>query len=115
MKKVDKTQHKRLEKGIVKALILVCEQAKYDIAGFAWLTHTVDYSNFPASLCIICVFEQQSDIIFAQNSGLKSRLIDHIVEELQDVDITLSNALKNPETMISFDSEDNGATKRYLS
>ncbi|MFT5282050.1 MAG: hypothetical protein ACI94Z_000877, partial [Yoonia sp.] len=40
---------KKLEGNLVRALTSACEQAKVEVSGFEWLTHTTDYSNFPNS------------------------------------------------------------------
>ena len=55
MKKTDKA----LENTIVKVLTHVCEQSLKEINGFQWLTHLVNYKDFPRSLTVICIFETQ--------------------------------------------------------
>lgn len=47
---------KKLDNAIRNALIDVCKQAQRSFEGFQWLTHSVNYDNFPNSLKIICVF-----------------------------------------------------------
>jgi len=46
MRKTDKKRDNTLR----LALTEVCDIALKDIAGFQWLTHCVNYSNFPQSL-----------------------------------------------------------------
>ncbi|MGK0307021.1 MAG: hypothetical protein ACI8UG_002783, partial [Gammaproteobacteria bacterium] len=41
---------KKLDNNVIKALTIVCENAKQDIVGFEWLTHSANYANFPGSL-----------------------------------------------------------------
>ena len=53
---------KKLDNNICKALTVACESALHDFDGFSWLTHRVDYTNFPASLMITCVFETEDNI-----------------------------------------------------
>lgn len=74
---------KKMERAIVQALTKVCEQAKPKVAGFSWLTHEVDYQNFPESLQVTLVFtEQVSDTELLQ--GLK-RLATEIQWALEPV------------------------------
>ena len=56
-----KSTVKKLDENTIKALTKVCEIGKQKVKGFDWLTHRADYSNFPSSLVITCVFitEQQ--------------------------------------------------------
>jgi len=49
MRKTDK----KLDNQLIKLLTEVCETALEDFSGFQWLTHIVDYSNFPKSLKVI--------------------------------------------------------------
>ena len=53
MKKTDK----KMDNHIRRVLTDVCETSLKDINGFAWLTHTVNYAQFPQSLKVICVFD----------------------------------------------------------
>jgi len=53
MKKTDK----KMDNHIRRVLTDVCETSLTDISGFAWLTHTVNYAQFPQSLKVICVFD----------------------------------------------------------
>ena len=48
---------KKTEKTLIAALKEACEQLLEEVEGFNWLTHFCDYSNFPASLSIVCVFD----------------------------------------------------------
>jgi hypothetical protein len=73
---------KKLDATVVKALKLVCEQAKADIHGFAWITHTADFDNFLSSLRIVCVFDTQGSLDHAHKTGQKNALINHIFDEL---------------------------------
>ena len=53
---------KKLDNNVVKALTIACEIAKQEIVGFEWLTHSANYSNFPASLVITCVLDNQQSL-----------------------------------------------------
>lgn len=50
---------KKMENQIIRQLTEVCEAMKPRLSGFIWLTHTVDYQRFPASLTVTLVFDEQ--------------------------------------------------------
>lgn len=83
---------------IVSCLTDVCESAKIDFPGFQWLTHLVDYQRFPQSLQVICVFENEDQLL----SSNKEALQQNIKEALLSIDIVLLH----PKRQISFDSEE---------
>ena len=110
IKPMNKTT-KKLDNNVIKALTLVCDSAKEDIDGFVWLTHTADYSRFPGSLRVICVFATDTQLVAEQAQGADQRLI-------QDVQQTLFKAgvlLKNAKHHVAFDTEESGAEARWLS
>lgn len=98
MRKTDKT----LENTIVKVLTQVCEQSLKEINGFQWLTHLVNYKDFPRSLTIICVFDTQDRLANLSTSLMQKNLQGLIVEQLNASGIRLPNPLKQ----IKFDSEE---------
>lgn len=66
MRKTDK----KIDNNIIKALSDACEIAIDEFFGFKWLTHLVDYSAFPKSLKIICVFDTDNNLNnFMANDG----------------------------------------------
>ena len=99
MKKSDK----KIENSIKAALTNVCEQALDTTRGFKWITHFVNYNNFPGSLSILCVFETDEDLLTAQQSKAGACLRKHIHEELASHGINI----KNINSAIKFDIEDN--------
>lgn len=58
MRKTDK----KLDNQIRKILTDICETRLKDVIGFQWITHVVNYSDFPESLKIICVFDTKDNI-----------------------------------------------------
>ncbi|RUO79969.1 hypothetical protein CWI84_08390 [Idiomarina tyrosinivorans] len=50
---------KKMENQIIQRLTDVCETMKPQLSGFIWLTHTVDYQRFPASLTVTLVFNEE--------------------------------------------------------
>lgn len=102
---------KKLDNNVIKALTIVCEAAKAQIDGFVWLTHTADYSRFPGSLKVICVFSTDAQIAVAQSQGADQRLIQDIQQTLFKYGVLLKNAKHH----VTFDSEESGAEVRWLS
>jgi len=114
MKKTDKA----LEKVLIAALTRVCEQALATFDGFQWLTHQVNFNDYPRSLKVICVFETRAQVTALLASPLQTfqsqsqdvsqpksdRLVlsDLILDELYHVEINLNDR----RTQIKFDSEE---------
>lgn len=99
--KLNKTT-KKIDDNICKALTEACESLKNDIEGFLWLTHRVNYTNFPSSLIVTCVFESNNDIENLINSELDLVFRHCIQKQLLKVGVVLNNAKNN----IQFDSEE---------
>ncbi|MFA3790347.1 Fis family transcriptional regulator [Aliiglaciecola sp. SL4] len=97
-----KSTVKKLDENTIKALTNVCETAKQKIAGFDWLTHTADYSNFPSSLVITCVFQTEQHLKDAQSQQQDAFLRKLIQQQLLNVGIVL----KKPKQNVFFDSEE---------
>lgn len=93
---------KKLDNNVVKALTLACEFAKENISGFEWLTHTANYSNFPASLVITCVFDDNQALRQAQNEKRDVEIRKLIQNQLLKVGILLKDARRH----ICFDTEE---------
>ncbi|MBC7006102.1 Fis family transcriptional regulator [Photobacterium sp. BZF1] len=53
---------KKVSNLIREVLTEVCEDTLKGYDGFLWVTHTVNFSSFPQSLKIVCVFETNQDI-----------------------------------------------------
>lgn len=94
---------KKIDNNLCKVLTNVCEDVKDDLQGFQWLTHTVNYANFPASLKIICVFSTNADIAQLTTSKQDLRLQGLLSQALNAVDVKLKNISKQ----VKFDSEEN--------
>jgi len=98
MKKTDKA----LENTIVKVLTNVCEESLKEINGFQWLTHLVNYKDFPRSLTVICIFETQDHLVKLLNSPQHEHLMNSIIDQLSAAGIQLPKKHKH----IKFDSEE---------
>jgi hypothetical protein len=93
---------KKLDNNVVKALTVVCEIFKAKRVGFEWLTHTVDYSNFPASLVVTCVFDTNDGLKKAQESQLDVDIRQQIQKQLLKVGVLLKDAKRH----VCFDTEE---------
>jgi len=94
---------KKIDNNLRKVLTDVCEEAKDEFQGFQWLTHTVNYANFPASLKLTCVFETNADIAQLTASKQEQRLYELLTQALNAVGVKLKNINKQ----VRFDSEEN--------
>lgn len=97
-----KSTVKKLDDNVIKALTIVCEEAKQKIAGFDWLTHKADYSNFPGSLAVTCVFLTEQQLSQAINEKQDTYLRKAIHKQLLKAGILL----KDPRRNVFFDSEE---------
>jgi len=96
---------KKTESAIVKALNDVCETLKDKYSGFSWLTHFVDYSNFPQSLKIVFVFDTKSSLEKAKNEALFKTIFALTESHLKRESVTI----KRIDKTVFFDTEEMGA------
>ncbi|GAA6205708.1 MULTISPECIES: Fis family transcriptional regulator [Thalassotalea] len=99
--KLTKTTQK-LDNNICKALTIACENSLHKIAGFSWLTHRANYTNFPASLIVTCVFETENDIEEMKAKNLATAFQQDIQKQLLKIGVIV----KNVNQCIHFDSEE---------
>ncbi|WP_295893899.1 Fis family transcriptional regulator [uncultured Vibrio sp.] len=97
MRKTDK----KIDNQIRESLTLVCDDALNQIEGFQWLTHTVNYSNFPSSLKIVGVFDTDTQLESFQASEQKQWFSALVSKRLNTINITFKNIDKH----ILFDTE----------
>lgn len=64
-------------------LTRVCDVALETIPGFVWITHFVNYSNFPDSLVIVSVFATDADLQRARDTQHDLQLDALIRKELR--------------------------------
>lgn len=69
--------------------------------GFMWLTHFVNYHNFPSSLSIVCIFDTNEQLSKANDAELRAI----IKEKLMSIDIKIKDIRQH----VRFDSEENCA------
>jgi len=99
--KLNKTT-KKIDDNVCKALTIVCEDAKDHIDGFAWLTHRANYTNFPASLIVTCIFDIDDEVKTLIDSKQDEQLINSIQNQLLKVGIVIKTIRHN----VHFDSEE---------
>jgi len=97
MKKTDK----KIDKQICQALTKACEMAKDEVPGFQWLTHLVNYNQFPESLSVICVFDTKAELEQARQLKKDQLIVGFIKSELEQINIRFKEINRH----ISFDTE----------
>ena len=94
--------HKKIDNQICKALAKVCETAKLEVQGFQWLTHFIDYNQFPDSLSIICIFGTNAELEQARQE-MKDQVIYKLIKsELKQININFKDISRH----ILFDTEE---------
>ncbi len=86
MRKTDK----KIENAIREALTDVCNIALKKVPGFKWITHRVNYNNFPSSLVITCVFDNDETLHATQQSEYGKYLLQIIQQQLAAYKINVS-------------------------
>jgi|TARA_B110000093_G_C12688029_1_gene292915 hypothetical protein len=99
--KLNKTT-KKIDDNICKALTIVCESEKTNIDGFIWLTHRANYTNFPASLIVTCVFDIDAEVKALPDNKQGEKLMNSIQKQLLKVGVVAKNIRQN----VHFDSEE---------
>ncbi|MDC8830275.1 Fis family transcriptional regulator [Alteromonas gilva] len=94
MKKTDRKRDNVLRETLTE----VCEAALERYPGFVWLTHFANYSEFPDSLSVWCIFDTEAQLASADTASLTA-LINH---QLEHVGIKVKNIQKH----VSFDTEE---------
>lgn len=100
---------KKMENQLRITLTEVCETALKNCHGFMWLTHLVNYSNFPKSLKIICVFDTNDKLSKFTDSNSQHKLGSLIQEKLLEIGINLKNITNH----ISYDTEEDCEKNNY--
>ncbi|QFU24234.1 Fis family transcriptional regulator [Shewanella eurypsychrophilus] len=94
---------KKIENSLRVSLTQVCEQALEQVEGFEWITHLVNYDNFPQSLKIICVFDTNEHLSAATVNKQDVHLIKLIQKALSQASIKVNDL----SAKVSFDTEEN--------
>jgi hypothetical protein len=99
MRKTDK----KIDNQLRQVLTDVCEIALKKVVGFQWLTHLVNYADFPKSLKVICIFDTNENLDNYLQSNCKQELLLLIQAELKKMNVNFKNTAKH----ISYDTEVN--------
>lgn len=99
MRKTDK----KIENQLRSVLTDVCETALKEIDGFQWLTHFVNYANFPRSLKVVCIFDTNENLskFLSKEGGVELRSLIH--KKLHEIGINV----KNMAGQLAYDTEEN--------
>ncbi len=95
-------EHAHIERQLIEVLTQACELAKAEIAGFSWLTHEVDYEQFPDSLHVVWVFDTRRERELAAANGLNARMIELTEAALNELKLQLNPIAGH----VHFDSEE---------
>ena len=101
MRKTDK----KIENQLILVLTAVCETALKEIDGFQWLTHLVEYTDFPNSLKVICIFDTNENLAVYLSKNIEDELKSLIQKKLQEVGVSI----KNIDRQVTFDTEEDCA------
>jgi len=96
-----KTQ-KKIDNNIRVVLTAVCEETLGNLQGFEWLTHQANYTNFPASLLITCVFGTDQHLEDAIQGGDTQLLQRRIQAQLLKAGVRFKSLGKQ----VIFDTEE---------
>ncbi len=99
MRKIDK----KLDNQLRLVLTDVCEIALKESIGFQWLTHLVNYSNFPKSLKVVCVFDTNDNLNSFMTENRNHELSTLIQNKLFDIGISIKSIANH----VSYDTEEN--------
>ena len=94
---------KKMENQLSVVLTEVCNSALKEFTGFQWLTHLVNYDNFPKSLKVVFVFDTNANLstfIASNNSIDLNKLVQR---KLIKIDIKLKDMTKH----VAYDTEEN--------
>jgi hypothetical protein len=99
--KLSKTNQK-IDNNVCKALTIACESSLHEVAGFVWLTHRANYTNFPASLVITCVFNTDEEV-----TAMTVQQQDEVLRlSIQKQLVKVGVVVKNIKQCVRFDSEE---------
>ncbi|MDA9556049.1 hypothetical protein N9R79_00910 [Vibrio sp.] len=94
MRKTDK----KIDNALRISLTTLCDRAQDEFIGFEWITHLVDYSSFPKSLMIVCVFDTEQHLLQADTLLLTKWINKALVEAKVNV--------KDINKHVTFDTEE---------
>jgi len=94
---------KKVDNQLRVTLTAVCDSALKDFTGFQWLTHLVNYENFPKSLKVVCVFDTNDNLSSFMASNSCHKLSKLIQTKLFGIGVNIKSMV----THIVYDTEEN--------
>lgn len=85
-----KRKYSGIERELIRALTRACETAKAEIVGFQWLTHEVDYQQFPQSLVVTWMFDSEANKARALASTDAARMRELTQAAFEEVGISVA-------------------------
>jgi len=98
MAKPQSKTERKIDNNVRLAMSAANEQLLKDIPGYLSLNHQANYTNFPASLLITCVFDKQPDEEFAHTAAIYKLLHAKLLK--------IGVKLSAPKQQVIFDSEE---------
>lgn len=86
-----KRKYSGIERELIRALTCACETAKAEIVGFQWLTHEVDYQQFPQSLVVTWMFDSEANRARALASSDAARMRELTQVAFEEVGISVAD------------------------
>lgn len=86
-----KRKYSGIERELIRTLTLACETAKSEIVGFQWLTHDVNYEQFPQSLVVTWMFDSEANKERALACAHKARTLALTLAAFDEVGISVSS------------------------
>ena len=93
---------KKMDNQLRITLTDVCELALKDFTGFQWLTHLANYSKFPESLKVICIFDTNDNLSSFIAKNNHHELSTLIQKSLFNIGVSI----KSIDNHIAYDSEE---------
>lgn len=104
MRKTDKKMDNQLR----IALTDLCDSTLKEFAGFQWLTHLVNFSHFPKSLKVICVFDTNENLKRFMAAGSRHGVSTLIHKKLFEMGININGDYISYDTQENCDKNNNG-------
>lgn len=87
--KLSRNESASVERRLIKYLTQACEAAKFEIDGFVWLDHVVDYADYPRSLQVSWAFASVEQRDRAASGPVLARIREFTEIALTDAGVPL--------------------------
>ena len=96
-----KKTHKKIDNQLRQALTSACEEIKDTFEKFSWLTHEVNFDNYPQSLQVHCYFVNYDSMLECTEQRLDNDIGNIIKSHLEKIKIVNFS----PSKQVYFDIE----------